>query len=50
MYSERENVDWITCWSISTTVAGKIPKLVGRVGAKISYVPETEMKDEIEAG
>jgi hypothetical protein len=50
LHSELENVDWIPCWSISTTVTGNIPKLIGRVGAKISYVPETEMKDERGAG
>jgi hypothetical protein len=47
----KVEVDWRPCGSVSTTVTGKIPVWLGRVGAKPNDVPEiTVMKDEREAG
>ncbi len=48
--SVKVDVDWIPCGSVRTTVTGKIPVWLGRVGVNISEVPETRIKEEREAG
>jgi hypothetical protein len=46
----KVDVDWRPCTSVNTTVTAKFPVWLGRVGVKVSEVPEILMKDRREGG